>query len=172
VSAVVGLKELKSCGECSLCCRVLNAPEIGKPDDEWCQYYKAGVGCSIHKTRPKLCRDFQCQWTRTGHLGEEWRPDRCHFVLWTQYEDQLIVEVDPLHPEAWRAEPYHASLQQFAKQVQVLVRIKTHMFAVFPEADIDMGVQQTDKDIDWGYALNFQGKRVPYARFVERRPQP
>ena len=45
-------------------------PKLGSP----------GSGCSIHSTRPGICRRYQCLWLQ-GRLEEEDRPDRLGAVL-------------------------------------------------------------------------------------------
>ena len=164
----------KPCGECSLCCRLLDAPELEKPPGLWCRHHLHGQGCGIHAVRPDLCRAFQCQWSLSPAVDEAWRPDRCHFILWAQVDGQLLADVDPDFPDAWRAEPFYSQLKSWSApgRLQVIVRIDKHMFMLFPEADIDMGLQQMEKEIDWGYRTNFDGRRAPYARFVEPRPRP
>jgi hypothetical protein len=161
----------KSCGACGLCCKLLDVPEIDKPAGSWCRHYVKGKGCGIHETRPDVCRPFQCSWTATPSLGEDWRPDRAHFILWSQHPHQVIVEVDPGYPHAWRREPYYAQLKSWSVRdrpdaLQVLVRIWPRMLMIFPEADIDLGFQRPECTLDSGYRME-QGRRVPYARFVE-----
>lgn len=70
----------RSCGECSACCQYvsIDAPEMTKHDGVLCRHYSAG--CTIYDKRPGLCRDFFCGW-RHFPLSDQWRPDRCGFLL-------------------------------------------------------------------------------------------
>jgi hypothetical protein len=71
-----------TCGECTLCCKVLDVPEIQKPKDVWCQHAHRPNGCSIYPDRPERCRTFSCLWLlgRFGAGLPEYRPDRIHAV--------------------------------------------------------------------------------------------
>ena len=152
-----------------MCCTLLDVPEIDKPHHITCRHYAAGVGCTIHETRPPCCRPFQCHWSLLPHLPDDWRPDLVHFILWTQDAKQVIVEVDPDYADAWLKEPVHSVLRSWSgpQGLEVLVRVGPRMFMMFPEADIDMGEQQEDKIIDYGYRLLFNGRREPFARFID-----
>ena len=87
----------RSCGECSLCCSLLEisaerAPEIGpKPAGETCRHCTA-PGCSIYATRPQLCRDFACQWLLDERLGEEWKPSNCGMILSFDIDASMLIE--------------------------------------------------------------------------------
>jgi len=52
----------RSCGTCTLCCKVLAVDELKKPHGKWCAHCKTGQGCGIYDTRPAECRDFRCTW--------------------------------------------------------------------------------------------------------------
>jgi hypothetical protein len=54
--------------------------EIGKPGGTACPKLRAAGGCSIHATRPGICRAYRCLWLQGG-LEEEDRPDRLGAVL-------------------------------------------------------------------------------------------
>src|SRR5207245_429253 len=45
----------KQCGECSLCCKVMGIPELGKPKDASCAHIVAHKGCAIYGERPPSC---------------------------------------------------------------------------------------------------------------------
>ncbi len=70
------------CGGCSLCCTVLRVDELGKLGGEPCVHQRTGAhgGCSIHPTRPGICRAYRCLWLR-GALDDADRPDRLGAVL-------------------------------------------------------------------------------------------
>ncbi len=117
----MAVKEIQSvrarnCGDCSLCCKLLAVEELAKPSHRWCSHFAPGTGCAIHGEHPHECRDFWCLWMLQPNLGEAWRPKRAHFVLYFIGDgDQLIVDVDPAHPNAWRREPYHTAIIGWAR---------------------------------------------------------
>lgn len=65
----------RACGACSLCCIALRVDELGKLAGEPCPKLSPEGGCSIHATRPEVCRAYQCHWL-DGGLEEGDRPDR------------------------------------------------------------------------------------------------
>jgi hypothetical protein len=64
-------------------------------------------------------------------------------------EKQLAVHVDPARPEAWRTEPFHSDLRQWAvaaerMEMQLTVAVGRRIFAILPHEDIDMGLFDDD----------------------------
>src|SRR5262249_20143690 len=47
----------RQCGDCSLCCKLLNVPEVGKPANDWCPHCRPGhreaacTGCTTWRCR-------------------------------------------------------------------------------------------------------------------------
>jgi hypothetical protein len=165
--------EVRPCGECSLCCKVLRINALDKPAGQWCGHFRKGLGCSIHALSPVECQRFQCFWTISSVLGPEWRPDRSKLVLWSNIEGRVIVDVDPAFPNAWRKEPYYSMLKAWsdrdrAMKLEVLVRSSGRLWVIFPEADIDLGPLQEGASVDSGYRVE-NGRKVPFAAFVESR---
>lgn len=163
--------DVKPCGDCSLCCKVLRIAALDKAPGHWCPHFAKGAGCAIHSISPSECQRFQCLWSVSGGLGEEWRPDRAKFVLWSDNPARLIVDVDPALPGAWRLHPYYAQLKLWSDRSgpaarEVLVRVAGRLWVVFPEADIDLGPQRPDASIDSGYRIE-DGRRIPYATYAE-----
>ncbi|HEY5409666.1 MAG TPA: YkgJ family cysteine cluster protein [Caulobacteraceae bacterium] len=163
----------KPCGDCSLCCKILRINVLEKPAGSWCHHFAKGQGCSIHASSPAACRSFQCYWTLSDALGDDWRPDRSKLVIWSNVEGRLIVDVDPAFPNAWRLQPYYSQLKAWANRdrpapMEILVRIKERMLVLFPEGEIDLGPQQTELSISSGYHVE-AGRKIPYAQFVEAR---
>ena len=135
----------RTCGTCTLCCKVFPVPDIGKPAGRWCQHIVQGRGCAIHASRPQLCRDFFCQWIYNDALGPEWKPENAHFVL-SIYPgaNSLNVTVDPGYPAAWRAEPYIGEFRRWAAGAlaqgdQVLVFLGDRVTAILPDRDVELG---------------------------------
>ena len=65
----------RSCGTCSHCCTVLRVDELAKPAGRDCIHQRGERGCSIHATRPPVCRGYRCLWLQGG-LEDDERPDR------------------------------------------------------------------------------------------------
>lgn len=105
---------MRACGTCTLCCRLPEIEAMSKPADEWCVHC-TGHGCAIYDDRPQLCRDFLCRWMTDPALPDTWRPLDSHMLIYEQ-GPQITVLVDPDHPEAWTAEPYISSLQEWADE--------------------------------------------------------
>lgn len=104
----------KPCGDCSLCCKLMNVPELNKPRNAWCRHVVMGTGCGIYETRPDVCRGFYCRWIEDPALGPEWKPNKSKMVLAHHGEDRLTVYVDPGAPGVWRKEPYLSRLVAMA----------------------------------------------------------
>jgi hypothetical protein len=65
----------RSCGECSLCCIALRVDELGKLAGEPCPKLGPNGGCTIHASRPPVCREYHCHWLEGGLEAGD-RPDR------------------------------------------------------------------------------------------------
>ena len=107
----------RSCGTCTLCCRLPEIDLFDKPANAWCRHCIDGKGCSIYAERPSVCRDFLCLWMVSETLGDAWAPSRSHMMVYRQGA-QMTVLVDPGHPDIWRTEPYHAELQRWASEAE------------------------------------------------------
>lgn len=72
----------RECGGCTVCCEALtiNVPELKKLPGILCKNCKEG-GCSIYEARPEVCRKWYCGWRMLEDMEDEWRPDRCGFVV-------------------------------------------------------------------------------------------
>jgi hypothetical protein len=134
----------RSCGACTLCCKVMGIVALGKPMGVWCRHCSES-GCTIYGERPRDCRVFYCAWLATAALGEEWRPDRSKLVL--AYElggARIAAYVDPDHPDAWRREPFYSALKQWARAPapvrQVVACLGRHTVAILPDRDVDLGI--------------------------------
>lgn len=160
-------KVVKPCGPCSLCCKLMTVNALNKPGGTWCAHFAKAKGCGIHAERPGECRYFQCYWSISEVLGEEWRPDRAKFVLWSNAEGRIIVEADPSQPAAWKQEPYYSAFKTWSDRrrplpLEVLIRLSGRMTVVFPEADIEVGFMQTGMKLEVGYRTE-DGREVPFA---------
>ena len=115
----------RTCGGCSLCCKLLPIAVLDKQANLWCKHCKPGNGCSIYSTRPRVCRDYRCGWL-LGALNDNWYPTNCHMIVTLPYEwyPACTVAVDPDHSNIWEQEPYLGDLKRMAAQygfVQVVL---------------------------------------------------
>jgi uncharacterized protein len=101
--------EENACGTCTMCCKVMEIPELKKPRGRWCAHCEAGSGCTVYADRPDRCRDFKCVWLMAREAGnampDAMRPDRSKVVLsWTMpgrvKEPGILAHVDPGFPKA------------------------------------------------------------------------
>jgi hypothetical protein len=69
-----------TCGECTLCCKIMSVKEFDKPVNTWCKHATKKKGCGIYETRPHMCRIFQCGWLHQN-MPAEFRPDRIHGLI-------------------------------------------------------------------------------------------
>ena len=159
----------KPCGECSLCCKLLVFRGMEKPANVWCSHVVKGKGCGIHAERPLGCRDFFCLWSFATPLGENWRPDRCKFVMRPGPTEEVVIDVDPGFPNAWKEEPFYSqiktwSVRRLPPHRMVIVRSAGRLAVVFPEGEIDLGPERPYDPISSGYVLR-KGKQTPYAHY-------
>jgi hypothetical protein len=125
----------KTCGTCSLCCKLPYVAELNKPIDTWCQHCKPGKGgCTIYADRPAPCVNFTCGWLDDPNIGDEWFPARCKMVLNEKQDGGLLVTVDPAFPNAWRREPYYSQLK--AQDVHVEIRIGCRFIDLRTEREV------------------------------------
>jgi hypothetical protein len=95
------------CGACTLCCKLLDIPELDKPQGHWCSHCTVGVGCRIYQDRPAPCRDFACVWLQSQQeakpLPPELRPDTSKMVLtFSPDRKDVLGYCDPSAPHAWK----------------------------------------------------------------------
>ncbi|WP_226951323.1 hypothetical protein [Rhizobium terrae] len=106
----------RTCGSCTLCCRLPEIETLAKPPDVLCRHC-TGESCAIYADRPQLCRDFLCLWMTDGSLADHWQPLRSHMLVYEQ-GPQLTVLADPDHPGAWRKEPFASDLLRWTEEAE------------------------------------------------------
>lgn len=87
---------LRSCGECTECCSLLEIPTINKKSKTSCPNACLS-GCSIYSSRPQECKTFECGWLQ-GVTGPGQRPDKSGIIAYNiphpeLGEALLVVEV-------------------------------------------------------------------------------
>ncbi len=91
-------KVVRSCGECTACCKTHYIQELQKLPGVWCKHCSVGIGCKIYDQRPTECREYACEWLRGSGLESE-RPDKTGTIIDTMISDDKrealirIVEV-------------------------------------------------------------------------------
>lgn len=136
----------RSCGTCTLCCKLMPVDEIGKPVGQWCKHCAPGRGCTIYENRPGECRSFHCAWLTAADVGPEWQPLKSKMVVYVDAGGQRLgIHVDPSRPMAWREEPYYSQLKEWAvrgaqAKRQVIVYIKDRVIVLLPGKEVDLGV--------------------------------
>ena len=107
----------RSCGSCSLCCKVMDVPDV-KPRHDWCQHADPGHGCKIYSHRPEPCKSFHCMWLIDTRIGDYWYPAKSKIVINAMIEEgrkYTVFIVDPAYPNRWREEPYFNDIKTIAR---------------------------------------------------------
>jgi hypothetical protein len=159
----------RSCGGCTLCCKILGVPEIEKPRGSWCTHCIKGVGCRIYETRPEGCRIFLCGWLTNPRFGPDWKPDRSKIVITVKGDGNgLDFQCDPGFPQAWRKEPYYSDILSLAAVAakhdgMISVRSGRNLILVTPEGEFPLG----DADYDDEVVREYAGNRLVGARLIK-----
>lgn len=86
---------MQNCGECTLCCKLLQLNEIPSAVGEWCQHCTK-EGCGIYGEHPKECREYQCMWSQMPNQFAtlELRPDKCGVIFDRQSDDVIAARIE------------------------------------------------------------------------------
>lgn len=166
----------KSCGDCSLCCKLMGVEAIAKPAGAWCGHFRrGGGGCGIYEDRPQACRDFACLWLTSEKLDAAWKPNHAHLILHTDQDGRrLNVVVDPADPTAWKRDPYYRRIKAMSVRAEdgyeLVVCVGQRRFVIFPHEDVDLGIVDPERKIVSGYAV-VEGERTPYAMILSDLPE-
>jgi hypothetical protein len=143
----------RTCGSCTLCCKLLGVTELEKPLNVWCVHCKPGGGCKIYDARPQSCRDFICGWLADDSLPDALRPDRAKVVLGVNpTATRVTATCDPAQPTAWRKAPVYPQLKAWATQFWgrgrlVTVRVGEILWLITPTRDVELGQIPMHADI-------------------------
>lgn len=141
---------IRTCGTCTLCCKVYDVPEAETVAGRWCRHCLPGRGCGIWETRPEQCRAFNCLWLTQDWLGEEWKPERSKIVFTVDPQTgALMFQVDSGVPNAWKREPYYSQIKNWAigaiqQGRHALVFIDKAATLILPDRDVGLGVLGPD----------------------------
>ena len=78
------------CGECTLCCKLLDVFWMDAPPNVDCKHCILKGGCKIQETKPKECLDFECAYYQAPNAPIELRPDNCK-VIFEKITDELFI---------------------------------------------------------------------------------
>jgi hypothetical protein len=157
----------RTCGDCTLCCKVMAIEEIAKPAGQWCRHCKPGRGCLVYDGRPAECRAFNCLWLIDERFGAHWKPSKSKMVLTTS-ADGIEIRCDGGYPDAWRKQPFRGDIENLAASgeahdVTVLVIAGAKMVLVTPGHEFDLGAVGPDQRI----VRDIEGGRVVGATVVK-----
>lgn len=162
----------RSCGPCTLCCKIYEIAETESALGSWCKHCEPGKGCKIWESRPDFCRAFFCNWIKLDWLGEDWRPDIAKFVFTMDPNGYLLFQVDPGTPDAWKREPYYSQIKTWANEALsrgrgTLVFVNKAATLILPDGDAQLGELGPEDRISIGPSgdgtLKVEVKRGPKA---------
>jgi len=139
----------------------MGVSEIAKPAHVWCPHWSASAGCDIYQDRPDACRIFDCWYRSDATSPEAWNPAKSRMVVTVDMGGKrFAVHVDPSQPDAWRREPHHSMLREYADRLlprgsQVVVFIGDRCIAVLPDRDVDLGICKGE------YGFKYMPRRTP-----------
>ena len=81
---------MKDCGECTLCCKLVDIEATQSIGGQWCKY--CHNGCTIHETKPIECLTTDCFWRAEG-WPNDLRPDRCDIIFLSLPNSEIIHAV-------------------------------------------------------------------------------
>lgn len=84
---------MRKCGQCSMCCKVLDIKGLAKPGVQ-CPHVVPGLDqgcCSMHGHHPLACSSFDCLWRQSDVLGRDLRPDRCGVMFEADHDNRFVI---------------------------------------------------------------------------------
>lgn len=163
----------KSCGSCTLCCKLLAIAELEKPRDRWCAHCAPGQGCGIYEARPRECTLFECGWKVDARLGPEWRPDRSKFLMaYDGNARRMVVHVDA-NADNWRREPFISGLRSVAADVaatggMVMVMQRNRTLVIQQDREIDLGILGPEDRLAMVVTRDEMGRAIRTPRVVSK----
>lgn len=85
-----------NCNGCTLCCKLLNIDSTNSPKNELCKHCEEYKGCTIYKTRPQECKEFNCAYAQWKKASLKLRPDKCGVIFERCGEDIFIGTISPI----------------------------------------------------------------------------
>jgi len=69
------------CGDCTLCCKLIDIPWMKSPPLEYCSKCVPERGCGIWDSVPKDCLEYECAYRQMDKASMNLRPDKCHVIF-------------------------------------------------------------------------------------------
>jgi hypothetical protein len=93
-----GAKQGRACGDCVVCCQVLNIdqPDMLKPAGQMCLHC-TGTGCGVYAVRPNVCREWECAYKRIASMPPETRPDKLGVLFTIDRQPMPLSPFDRLY---------------------------------------------------------------------------
>jgi len=138
------IKSIRSCGDCTMCCKVLEVNSMNKGQFQWCPECDIGHGCRIYDNRPAECANFQCLWLYDPDLGPHFCPNKCHFVMYFHASGYFIVDCDNHVRGVHNNSKYMDLFKRMASKLEprgrcTVVCYGAHMVAITPGETYDLG---------------------------------
>ena len=162
---------LKMCGECNLCCKVYDVEDFEKKAGQHCHNSGREGGCGIWGLHPKSCQDFKCLWLKHDDMSGLWRPDNAGFVMRLEAGGRnVIIDVDPDRPDAWKAEPYYSQIKAWSEIMPrneglVLCYAPEGLYVVTPMEDLLLRAPKKGDVLETGMEMSLFGWQ-PFARVI------
>lgn len=143
----------RKCGPCTMCCKIMEIPEVETEKNSWCRHCQIGKGCSIYKLRPARCQAFLCGYLAWDIVPDYWFPAKSKIVIVNELDGRRIAfHVDASVPSRWKQHPYYDDIKSLAIRAlnddcQVLVCIGFRAIAILPDRDVDLGRIDPDERI-------------------------
>lgn len=84
------------CGECTLCCKLLNIHWMNSPAGFYCSKCVPGQGCSIYNKVPRKCKQYNCMYSKMeGRVSMKFRPDNSHIIFEEIAKDIIHGLIEP-----------------------------------------------------------------------------
>jgi len=85
------------CGECTLCCTLLDIPWMDSKAGEPCKF--CDKGCTIHETKDERCSEYMCAYNQAEIASQKMRPDNCGVIFEKLEDDLMFGTINPEHKD-------------------------------------------------------------------------
>ena len=154
---------MNNCGTCSLCCKLLNVPDLAPPG-QWCNHTDPGNpsgGCQIHDTRPDICRGYDCAYRLGAELP---RPSRCGIIFEEHAEHKFLTAlVDPHKREQLNRRSVRAyGIEYLKKGYFIWFIIGTERHLMLPKPETGVTEQKAHEITRAAYTQKLKDSMLPW----------
>lgn len=133
------MSKITRCGGCTVCCDLFEVAELQKPANTQCKFCKKG--CTIHSTRPQVCRDYECAYYQNDSAHIDLRPDNCKMVF-EKMSERLFYGLQ--HPDYEITDVARSQIAAFVNQgFSVIVKVPSKI-----SVDLFLAVQHDRAEIE------------------------